>query len=99
MKKLTIPGAQDIVRIIGSNDLETEKNLFAFYTDPGGGFFSYRLSHGLCRHAFGRTVPLPQILAGCDRLHNKQGRSCNKEVLKLVWGLGAGRAISAHELP
>lgn len=99
MKKLTVPGAQDIVRIIGSNDLETERNLFSFYTDPSGGFFSYRLSHGLCRHAYGRTLPLQQILAGCERLHNKQGRNCNKEILRLVWDLAAGRPIYTSELP
>ena len=99
-KTLTVPAAQDIVRIIGPTDLETEQNLLSYYTDPSGGFFSYRAAHGLSRFAFSHTLPLAQILAGCEGMRNKQGVVCNSEVLSLIWELAKKRSvISSYELP
>ncbi len=98
MKKLRVPAAQDIVRIIGSSDAETEQRLYAYYTDPSGGYFSYRPAHTLCRFAFGRTLPLEQILAGCHRVRNKQGLRSNVEVLSLLWNLSKERSVRTYEL-
>lgn len=99
MKRLTVPAAQDIVRIVGPSDPTTEQNLLSFYTDPSGGYFSYRIAHGLCRHAFGHTLPLAQILAGCIRLRNKQSLTSNTEVLRLLWDLSDKRSVFTYELP
>lgn len=99
MNRLTVPAAQDIVRIIGPTDLATKQNLHSFYVDPSGGFFSYRVAQTLCRHAFGHTVPIEQILAGVTRVRNKQGFMSNVEVLNLLWDLSKGRRVLTQELP
>jgi hypothetical protein len=99
MSKLTVPAAQDIVRLVGPTDLATKQNLFSFFTDPSAGFFSYRVAHGLCRHAFAHTVPLEQILAGCDRIRHPQGVSSNVEVLRLLWAVTQKRSVTTFELP
>lgn len=98
MKRLKIPAAQDVVRLIGPDDAETERRLHGFLTDPSGGFFSYRPAHTLCRYAFGHALPLGRILDGCHRVRNKQGRTSNSEVLRLLWNLSEKRSVTTHEL-
>lgn len=98
MSKLRLPAFHDIARLIGRDANETEAKLYEYYANPYGAFFNYRCARNLARYAFGRMLPLQQILDGCRRERTEQGRSCNEEVIKLLWEITKGRSVQTYEL-
>ncbi|TAK87234.1 MAG: hypothetical protein EPO20_05370 [Betaproteobacteria bacterium] len=98
MNKLRPPAFHDIARIIGRDVDETEARLYSYYTNPFGAFFSYHRAQALCRFAFGRMLPLRQVLEGCGRERTQQGKNCNSEVLRLLWERSAHRSVRTYEL-
>lgn len=98
MSKLRLPAFHDIARLIGRDANETEAKLYEYYANPYGAFFNYRCARSLARYAFGHMAPLQQIIDGCRRERTQQGRSCNEEVVKLLWEITDGRAVRTYEL-
>lgn len=98
MSKLRPPAFHDIARMIGRDADETEANLYSYYTNPFGAFFNYRRSQVLSRFAFGRMLPLEQILQGCQAERTEQGKNCNTEVLRLLWERSANRSVKVFTL-
>jgi hypothetical protein len=98
MSKLRTPAFHDIARLIGRDADETEAKLYEHYANPYGAFFNYRCARTLCRYAFGRMLPLQQILDGCRRERTAQGKSCNSEVIQLLWDMTAHRSVQTYEL-
>lgn len=98
VSRLRLPAFHDIARLVGRDADETEANLYNYYANPNRAFFNYHRARALCRYAFGRMLPLQQILEGCRRERTEQGRHCNSEVLKLLWGMSAGRVVQTYEL-
>jgi hypothetical protein len=98
MSKLRLPAFYDIARLIGRDADETEARLYNYYVNPDAAFFNYRYARTSCRFAFGRMLSLEQILGGCKREKTEQGRTCNSEVLRLLWGMTHGRRVHTYEL-
>jgi hypothetical protein len=98
VSKLRLPAFHDIARLIGRDVDETEAKLYEYYVNPYGSFFNYRCARTLSPYAFGRKLPLQQILDGCKRERTEQGKSCNSEVIRLLWDMTKGRSVQTYEL-
>jgi hypothetical protein len=98
MSKLRPPAFHDIARLIGRDADETEAKLYEYYANPYGAFFNYRCARAFCRFAFGRMLTLDQILEACRRERTEQGKSCNAEVISLLWNMSAHRSVRTYEL-
>lgn len=98
MSRLRLPAFHDIARIIGRDADETESKLYEYYANPFAAPFSYRYARSAAPYAFGRKLPLQQILDVCRRERTPQGRKSNEDVIKLLWQLGEGRSVQTYEL-
>lgn len=93
---LRLPAFHDCARLIGRDADETEAKLYDYYVNPYSAFFNYRCARSLARYAFGRMLPLQQILDGCKRERTAVGRGCNEEVIKLLWEMSKGRSVQTY---
>lgn len=98
MGKLRLPAFHDIARLVGSDVDETEANLYEYYANPDGAPFNYQRARKFARFAFGRMLPLQQILDSCQNERTDQGRKSNEEVLRRLWNVSEGRAVRTYEL-
>jgi hypothetical protein len=98
MSRLRLPPFHDIARLTGRDPDETEAKLYDYYANPAAAFFNYRCARGLARFVYGRQTSLQQIVDGCMRERTEQGRSCNREVIELLWNITKGRSVQTFDL-
>ncbi len=97
MSKLKLPAVQDIARLIGVNDDDTEQRLHAYYTAQTIAGFNYGAAQRLCRYAFAHMMPLTSILEGC-KSGGPVGVRSNADVLRLVWDATTNRSVVTYGL-
>ncbi|MBS7810261.1 hypothetical protein [Roseococcus pinisoli] len=91
-----LPPSHDLVRLIRSNQKETEEALLEYLRQKPIPW-NYQRARSLSPFAYAQEVPLSALKRACDAARMPQaGRTATWDVLQLVRMAGKGRSLQCH---
>ncbi|MGL4636470.1 MAG: hypothetical protein ACRCWF_10845 [Beijerinckiaceae bacterium] len=92
------PPVPDLARAKGNTPEEIGEWLIQYFNERSV-TWNYRCGTRIIKAAYKGLHKLPQLIAGCEAQHDKQGRTSNEEIVRLAAPLAFGRSTQVFDLP